>query len=89
MKTTTAPKPGSVSYIYDRLSDTPVELRSTQKLRAKASAQVLVYVTEELRSLHGGDLSDDDRDIMDDWFLACSGWTLYGNAYDPDHSPEN
>jgi len=77
------PKPTSVSSIYEKLNATPIELRGTQKLRAKASSQVLMYVLDEMRSDH--ELTDDDRDILDDWFIACSGWTLYGNSYDPDH----
>ena len=81
-----AAKPTSVSSIYDKLNATPIELRGTQKLRAAASAQVLMLVLEQMRINH--ELTDDDRDILDDWFIASAGWTLYGNAYDPSHVVE-
>ena len=79
-------KPTSVSSLYEKLNATQIELRGTQKLRAAASSQVLMCVLEQMRSDH--ELTDDDRDLLDDWFIACSGWSLYGNAYDPEHVVE-
>ena len=76
----------SVAGLYEKLNSTPIELRGTQKLRAKASSQVLMFVLDEMRRDH--ELTDDDRDILDDWFIASAGWTLYGNAYDPSHVVE-
>jgi len=81
------PKPISVSSIYEKLNATPIELRGTQKLRAAASAQVFMNVLEEMRAT--GELTDDDRDLLDDWFLDCAGWTLYGNQYDSEHTVEH
>lgn len=86
MSQTKQAEPATVADIYDKLQDTQVELRFAQHLRARSSAQVLAYAMEELRTMREGNLTDDDRDVMDDWFILCAGWTLYGDRYDPNHA---